>query len=185
MNYRVHPHQATHIISVCTGIVHLACWLVGYQHARLARQITSLVLDHMSIDFITYLGLNNLPNRAWCKSITHLTLVNYIPTREHPTVPYLGRFPRLTHFCITFFPERNYLQSVFGALGSCSKLQAMVLVCPRLVPDLYEYYDPRCVNLPQAPDAASEWEASRSAGDSQWSLAEGVIEARAKQSAKQ
>ncbi|TFK70968.1 hypothetical protein BDN72DRAFT_958464 [Pluteus cervinus] len=171
--------EASYIISRCSGVIDLACWFVGYRHAYLSSRIITLPLRHLSVDFDTYLGIacqvytdyDTDPEYVGTNvNITHLTLLNFIPTREHPTIPHLHCFSALTHLRLAFHPKHKYFAAITAVLKGNTNLSRVVLMHAGIPPvDLEPFVQEsgvdgsKCQVVSQdlaALDLTQEWEDS-------------------------
>lgn len=186
MDYSVPPVSAAQITYICTGIVNLATWSVGYRHAYLSSHIAPLYLRHICFDFDSFLGLVNVAPDTWYGSITHLNIFNYYASVEYPTIPNLIRFATLTHLHIGFRLDGRSLHALSDILITCETLKVLVLAFPTpLSPPLAVYlemhglHDPRVVAVGPSSDMCKEWEASVDGiVDDQWVSAARIVEAQ-------
>jgi hypothetical protein len=173
------------ILSVCTGVVNLACWS-GTAHVR-----GSHILRRLSIDLDLLMSLSNslsFPN------VTHLNIIEIWPTVAED---FVGVFPSLTHIALYTGIEYNgprNIDTIPRLLEQCASLQVLIVLfdkacekdygpSPNMVRQFYSYYvpvvltDPRVV-FAETPDVEQDWEASVRGQDDMWVGAEKIVQWR-------
>ncbi|KAJ6614593.1 hypothetical protein B0H10DRAFT_1950567 [Mycena sp. CBHHK59/15] len=178
--YSVTAAQAHSILSACTGVRLLACW-VDYGHSlepvALPRTVSQLPLRRLSIEFEHFLKIPAAPS-TWLAALTHVDLVFWgeiDPARLAP----LGRLPKLTHVALT-----STLAGVAHArlvCDVCPLLQVLIIVHEPHDSDSdgvgYEF-DPRIVEISQVHDVISDWQSFFYGQPDMWSHAEDIIKKR-------
>ncbi|KAJ7760782.1 hypothetical protein B0H14DRAFT_3511012 [Mycena olivaceomarginata] len=132
--HTVTMQEASEILSACTGVERLACWINHMAGEALAIPqsipIQGLALSRLSIELSHFLCLPaDLPHTH--ASLTHLELVYWEEHAEHyPATLDLARFPYLTHLALRNEALRFQwpLQLARSMKDSCGRLKVMVLV---------------------------------------------------------
>ncbi|KAJ6631875.1 hypothetical protein B0H10DRAFT_2182920 [Mycena sp. CBHHK59/15] len=115
-----------HILSVCTGIHDLACFL-RYPFPTLLPHIESMRLCRLTIN-VHFLLSDESPImlvHIMFAGITHLYVLDKLPP-NNPHLADLALLPVLTHLACEILFEGDILQM---ALTRCKRLQALVVVC--------------------------------------------------------
>ncbi|KAJ7110363.1 hypothetical protein C8R43DRAFT_165615 [Mycena crocata] len=180
--YRIKPEQAHAIISACTGVQQLACW-VNQTNAP-----QHLPLRYLSIEFRHF--LNILPTSAWLSSLTHLHLVFWAfqPGVENEQLARLNlsralpALPRLTHLANhSRMANPTYAKAV---CASCPALEIFIIVNNTMsenatVSDSYSFDDRIAViDLHEVAEVADDWEDAYFGRASMWNRAEDIIRER-------
>lgn len=194
----VTKEQAAQILSVCSGVVNLACWVVRKPHEtlNLSMFIAPLSLKRLSIDAQTYMDLQDLSqnntaitnttspqSHNWRFDLTHLDIIDWWPTLEISNLPGLDLFHHLTHFSLYFGYTYNSGTPLSSILKICNYLSVLLVTVDEKDDAtaakgyLKEagFDDPRLAVLP-FPNAITDWEAPLKGGDDIWLQAEAVVQ---------
>ncbi|KAJ7689440.1 hypothetical protein B0H17DRAFT_1202331 [Mycena rosella] len=123
--------EAAEILSACTGVERLACWIDhGVTALPQSIPVQSLALSRLSIELSHFLALPAaLPSLH--AQLTHLELIYWEAHAEHyPATVDLARFPRLTHLALRSDAARFHwpLEMVESLKRSCLHLRMLVLL---------------------------------------------------------
>ncbi|KAF7346381.1 hypothetical protein MSAN_01866000 [Mycena sanguinolenta] len=178
ITHDVSADDASRILSVCTNVQQLACWVVWEESLDLPQRLSSLPLKQLSIEVGHFLNIL-LSQSALFLNLTHLDLI-WWPSSPHIPLK-LGELQKLTHVCISG-AGRSGAESV---CSSCASLQVLVVI-PRWPTDENaeeEYaFDSRIVVAPSDityGDPVEIWEdVVFRRPENMWAYAENVVLSR-------
>lgn len=177
--------DAERILTVCQGVVNLACWAMG--GAPLFPLIDGIRPKRISMNTSGLFGLNTQPDflHPFFQNVTHLEIVDWLWTSWSG----LELIPCLTHLAVDL---DNYNASVIARLRRILNCCESLRVCLCLVPTdqamieasnaLAGVEDVRLVILSDT-EVMDNWEASlrEETEDCHWSFAEAIIAARTRE----
>lgn len=171
--YSVTAAQACDILSACTKVEFLACWVDCEDHPELPLLVSRLPLRRLSVEFKHFSKI--LP--VWSTVLTHLNLVVWETPLPPGGLSRLSQLPGLTHVAFSF-----------GTPGldpaviceTCASLQVLVILHESLFsPEDRDYlFDSRIVVQDEPENLLRDWEACYFGHPDLWSHAEDVIEQR-------
>ncbi|KAJ7108654.1 hypothetical protein C8R44DRAFT_884701 [Mycena epipterygia] len=132
--YTVSMQEASEILSVCTGVERLACWI---DHRAMATTpaipqsipLRALALRRLSIELSHFLSLT--ADSKACLTLTHLELVHWELHADHyPPAVSLAGFPSLTHVALRSDALRFQwpLVMVLSMVRTCRQLKILLLL---------------------------------------------------------
>jgi len=178
--------HAVHILSRCTGIVNLACWIIpdSYSTAVLAPIISRLGLRRLSLNQKALPGLDQYQPRDCTlafRSITHLDIVNHWALWSTSG---LAALPRLTHIAFRYWACGSVAIALRNILSGCTALQVLVLLTHNLIMnaalellDHESLDDPRVVVMSYSKDM-QHWETLVRGEPDLWAQAEEIVMAQ-------
>ncbi|TFK38029.1 hypothetical protein BDQ12DRAFT_723782 [Crucibulum laeve] len=180
LSVSVSADDAVCILSVCSGVVHLALW-IDYLGAFPDRSVSPLVshlhLLSLSMELKHFMNLCLAPvnpHDSWWRSLTHLDIIFW--TNEiSPIIPGLDRLVSLTHLALR--PREMLAEESLACIFSvCRRLQVLVVLLDEfdLMLDPVPFADRRVVFMPY-PDVVQDWEAPSRGLPDTWSRAEELI----------
>ncbi|KAJ7468006.1 hypothetical protein FB451DRAFT_386590 [Mycena latifolia] len=134
----VSMRDALEILSVCTGVERLACWIshragantIGAIAFPQAISVQNLALRRLSMELSHFLSLPaDLPTLQ--THLTHLELIYWEGHAEqYPATVDLSRFSRLTHLALRSDAVRFHwpLETVSSMKRTCPRLEVLVLL---------------------------------------------------------
>ncbi|KAJ7665558.1 hypothetical protein B0H17DRAFT_1336549 [Mycena rosella] len=176
--YKVTAGQACAILSACTGVQFLACWIDSKNCPELPLLLCRLPLRRLSVEFQHLLKIPLVPS-AWFSNLTHLELVIWensgVPELDFST---LGRLPSITHVALPSAQTGPTHAAV--VCSSCPNLQVLVIIRDPFNDQVEDYsFDIRIVMLDDdLEDCMTEWEAYHFGLPDMWSRAEEVVQKR-------
>ncbi|KAJ7095448.1 hypothetical protein B0H15DRAFT_946839 [Mycena belliarum] len=179
--YSVTAEQACAILSVCTEVQLLACWVDYNDALELPPLVGRLPLRRLSVEFRHFLKIPLVPS-AWFSDLTHLDLVlwDYADDLPQMDLSALSRLPRVTHVAMQAF--RTGPEHAAVVCASCPNLRVLVMITYQdhddtdPTPDYL--FDPRIV-VQEGPSLITrDWEAPYFDWPDMWSQAEDVLEER-------
>ncbi|KAJ6508725.1 hypothetical protein C8R45DRAFT_968471 [Mycena sanguinolenta] len=171
--YYVSADDASRILSVCTNLQQLACWVPWENSADLPQIISSLPLTQLSIELGHFLSIS-LSQSTWCLDLTHLELRWWSTSPR--TSPNLGELPNLTHVSLSG-TRWSEAQSV---CQTCASLQLLLILSISRWEAEEEYaFDARIVVAPShfsGPNVLETWkDVVFRRPESMWAYAEDII----------
>ncbi|KAJ7108784.1 hypothetical protein C8R44DRAFT_884814 [Mycena epipterygia] len=132
--YATELSKAHRVLSACSDIRRLACWIDFVRKPQLPALIAVLPLRRLSIEFHHFVWLlQHYPSARWMENLTHLEFIHWVPPFETPPpppppFPSLASFPCLTHVALrwdgSFSPG-----GITTTLATCKYLQVLVIQC--------------------------------------------------------
>lgn len=175
----VTPAQAYRILSACTGVRILACWVNYTDRPELPELLSRLPLRRLSVEFRHLLKIPTT-SPTWLSSLTHIDLVIWGGSLPAAELSNLSRLPCLTHVALP--SEKTGPAHAAVVFSVCSLLQVLVMVNHEQFDDsgtADDYlFDSRIVVQMEPQDLITDWEASYHGNADMWSRAEDVIEQR-------
>ncbi|KAJ7110378.1 hypothetical protein C8R43DRAFT_166074 [Mycena crocata] len=180
----VHNVQADHafnILSACTGVEVLACWVAQSGHPNLPLLISQLSLRRLSIEFDHFLSIPVA--LTWLSNLTRIDLVFWDVTTSESHLSSLCHrlrvLPRLTHLSIASV-ETAMIPYAQAVSSCCPELEALVIA--RSDSDINKdalikacKFDPRVVVVDELVDPAADWETGYFGGVNIWSRAGDIL----------
>ncbi|KAJ6508745.1 hypothetical protein C8R45DRAFT_1069386 [Mycena sanguinolenta] len=171
--YHVPADDAPRILSVCSNVRQLACWVRWESSPDLPQLLSNLPLIQLSIEIGHF---SNIPHTqsTWFLDLTHLELIWW--SNSSRTSPNLSFLPNLTHVSLSG-AGRSEAQSV---CHTCASLQVLlILSIPRWEEEEYTF-DARIIvapdDLSEAGDVLENWkDAVSGRPGSMWAYGENVV----------
>ncbi|KAJ7771383.1 hypothetical protein DFH07DRAFT_914109 [Mycena maculata] len=177
--YDVKAAQAYIILSACTAVQQLACWVKYTDVPDIPLLLSQCPLRRLSIEFTHFSNIPATPS-TWILSLTHVELVIWVEDLPPAELSTLSRLPSLTHVALPF----RHMGSAHAVvvLSSCPSLQVLTFIVQNsefTVPEEYEF-DPRIVlqDDPDPGDGTADWEAPYFGLSDIWSRAEDIVQQR-------
>lgn len=182
LTIHVKPQTAARILSVCTGVHSLACW-VDFRSSNLfavfPSLITALPLRRLSIDVGHLIGLLG-SQPIWLSSLTHLDVIFWASIEDSGSIiPGLDSLLILTHLAFNVELQRISATSLSTIISACPHLEVLVIIVDEDAEDVEGadesvLDDPRIVYLPY-PNAVPDWEAPVRGQPDIWSRAQEIV----------
>ncbi|KAJ7507885.1 hypothetical protein B0H11DRAFT_1705386, partial [Mycena galericulata] len=171
--------QACDILSVCTEVQLLACWVDHRTRPDphdLPNLLGRLPLRRLSIEFGHFSRIPTTQS-TWLLGLTHVDLVIWKDPLPETELFHLSRLPCLTHVALPV--ARTNSRHAVVVCASCPRLQVLVIIDDEnYEPDKAPYlFDARIVVQVQ-PDFTEDWEAPYFGSPDMWSRAEDIIAQR-------
>ncbi|KAJ7508531.1 hypothetical protein B0H11DRAFT_1902151 [Mycena galericulata] len=182
--YTVTAALAFEILSECTGVRCLACWVDQRRLPEFTLLVNPLPLDRLSIDFGHFLAL---PTLSTCLStLTHIHISFWHPLTTSDISQLaegISRLPRLTHVALALDSDyRTDPRAVERVTSSCPSVQIFVIASDKdadyqkLAKDYS--FDARIVVPSHFLNPRLDWEAANFGQENMWTYAERVIAQR-------
>ncbi|KAF7346362.1 hypothetical protein MSAN_01864000 [Mycena sanguinolenta] len=140
ITYYVPADEASRILSVCSNVQQLACWVPWEKSPDLPQLLSRLPLTHLSIEVGHFLNIPRSQS-TWFLGLTHLDLI-WWSSSPRTTSPNLGELPNLTHVSLSG-AGRSEARSV---CLNCASLQVLlILTIPRWETEEEYTFDARIV----------------------------------------
>ncbi|KAJ7250834.1 hypothetical protein B0H12DRAFT_1234280 [Mycena haematopus] len=123
ITYHVSAIDASRILSVCSNVRQLACWVAWEKSPHLPQLLSSLHLNQLSIEIGHFLNIPLSPS-TWFLGLTHIDLIWWADSPAPDTPSTLGRLPNLTHIALSG-TGRSEAESV---CLSCASLQVLLVI---------------------------------------------------------
>ncbi|KAJ7863067.1 hypothetical protein B0H14DRAFT_481558 [Mycena olivaceomarginata] len=174
--------EASRILSFCTNVQMLACWVDQKTSPDLAPLLSALPLNQLSIELDHFSNIPLSPP-TWLSHLTHISLILWhTPSHYDPHNPglwRLGQLPRMTHVALS--NARRADTTI--VCSRCASLQVLLVVhTDEIEADEIFEFDPRIVLGPQEDepeDFGLDWEdLVFRRPNNMWAYAEDVIRRR-------
>ncbi|KAJ7665559.1 hypothetical protein B0H17DRAFT_1211010 [Mycena rosella] len=175
--YSVTAKQACTILSACTGVQFLACWVNSKYCPELPLLLGRLPLRRLSVEFRHFLKILSVLASAWFSNLTHLNLVMWADGYPQKLdLSTLSRLPGVTHVAL---PSEIDPAHAAVVCSSCPNLQVLVVIHNPYTDLIHDYsFDIRIVVNDDPDDCTTDWEAHYFGSPDIWSHAEDVIQKR-------
>jgi hypothetical protein len=173
--FTVTGENACGILSACTQVESLACWVDCNYDPELPLLITQLPLRRLYIEARHFSSIPLTPS-TWLSSLTHISLIAW---GDYPAsgLSKLAHFPLLTHVALNY--TRMGLEHAAVVCSSCPRLHVLVLLKePRALKlDRQELAHDHRIVLQDGPrNLVVDWEASYFGCPDMWTHAEAAAE---------
>ncbi|KAJ6599002.1 hypothetical protein DFH09DRAFT_1070855 [Mycena vulgaris] len=170
--------QACAILSACTEVQLLACWVDCTDYPELPILIGRLSLRRLSIELTHFSKIPLVPS-TWLLSLTHLDLVVWEPSLRASELSNVSRLPAVTHVSVTSSKVGPEHATIVCSL--CPELQLLVVMDDSNGTDDEDndfLFDSRIVVEDEPQNIIEDWEAPYFGLPDIWSRAEAVLEQR-------
>jgi hypothetical protein len=182
--YNIPVQQAIRILSVCTSVDNLACWIRAWNQPELFSTMKTLRPRHLSVHLQSLLGECGKPDFSdpFFSKVTHLRLVDewwsWIDWSG------FGLMPSLTHIALDCSePDIQLGFAIHQILEECKSLKVCLVVVSKedegrqMNPNYWRAVrDPRLVTL-NHPDPIGCWEGGLTScpNTCQWTVADSIV----------
>ncbi|KAJ7603111.1 hypothetical protein FB45DRAFT_963172 [Roridomyces roridus] len=184
--YPVLSTQAVEIVSLCSAVQQLACWINHDETPQLLLLIRQLPLRRLSIEhehFVNVLAASALASSPWTLNLTHLELVFWREANDgvrftQQLVHDLCKLPRLTHVALSLDFKDGVRQEHVDLITSGLPNLSVLIILVNADDDLAGNFSGGCVveiSEESMPDVS---EVHHSEDNDLWARAERMIAAR-------
>ncbi|KAJ7498849.1 hypothetical protein FB451DRAFT_12690 [Mycena latifolia] len=178
--YSVTGEQACAILSACTKVQMLACWVDCTDSPELPLLVSRLPLRRLSIEYQHFLEIPVVAS-TWLSNLTHVDLVLWDFGLSDIDLSTLSRLPRVTHVALPLYRTASAHAAI--VCSSCPNLRVLVIISdPNREEDTdpaQNYlFDPRIVVEAGPTNIIQDWEALYFGLPDLWSYAEDAIAQR-------
>ncbi|KAJ7664939.1 hypothetical protein B0H17DRAFT_1211087 [Mycena rosella] len=125
LQYEVKPEQAFRILSECTGVQVLACWVEECRNNSwdLSLHLSRLPLRRLFIDFSRFSNIPFAPS-TWLSDLTHLDVYFWWGRPVFPETlgQSVSRLPRLTHVGLSSSSAESHVEALCSSCLSGDSL---------------------------------------------------------------
>ncbi|KAF8178655.1 hypothetical protein K438DRAFT_1270373 [Mycena galopus ATCC 62051] len=173
--FKVAGATACGILSACTQVRSLACWVDIQDSLELPLLVSRLPLRRLSIEVGHFSNIPITPSTLpWLSELTHIELVPWWKDYSDQVFSNLRHLPHLTHVAFDPGQMTDDMDHITMVCSCCSSLQVLALL---ETPPSGEVHDHRIVSLTREnPEPLEDWEASYFGLEDLWSLAQAIAD---------